>query len=285
MVVAQDPVISGWRVLGLVAAVAICIRSVTAHAAPVSEAASLTFQRSEMKRGAEAEFLTPAGLVHQRRRALAARTGQQVVTEFVEISARFRRSALVSAPIVTSRSTSIGTPVSQAIPDSASTSSGSLEVNSLTLAPPAALATCQPPPRCPQPCGMATVPATMSSVSVAGSAILPNGERTATSSPSAIPRFAASSMCISGPRPAVAAHQQRSVVHPRVLRAGITHADQPQRITPPDRHDWPAGRSLCRSHCAATGFGRPDMRRRSRRRRCGSDRPPPARAGIRRPGR
>jgi hypothetical protein len=32
----------------LVAAVAICIRVVTAQAAPVSDAASLTFQRSEM---------------------------------------------------------------------------------------------------------------------------------------------------------------------------------------------------------------------------------------------
>ena len=48
MVVAQDAVIKGWRVLGLVAAVAIRIRWVTAHAAPVSDAASLTFQRSEM---------------------------------------------------------------------------------------------------------------------------------------------------------------------------------------------------------------------------------------------
>ena len=42
MVVAQDPVISGWRVLGLVAAVAICIRWVTAHAAPVSEPAKVS---------------------------------------------------------------------------------------------------------------------------------------------------------------------------------------------------------------------------------------------------
>lgn len=48
MVVAHDPVISGWRVLWLVAAVAICILLVTASAAPVSDDASLTFQRSEM---------------------------------------------------------------------------------------------------------------------------------------------------------------------------------------------------------------------------------------------
>ncbi len=48
MVVAYEPVISGCRVLWLVAAVAICIRVVTAHAAPVSDDASLTFHRSEM---------------------------------------------------------------------------------------------------------------------------------------------------------------------------------------------------------------------------------------------
>ena len=48
MVVANEPVISGWRVLWLVAAVAIRGRLVTAHAAPVSDAASLTFHRSEM---------------------------------------------------------------------------------------------------------------------------------------------------------------------------------------------------------------------------------------------
>ena len=68
----------------MVAAVAICMRLVTAHAAPTSDDASLTFQRSEMNAGAETHLLTAARLVHQRRGTLAARSGQQVVAEFIE---------------------------------------------------------------------------------------------------------------------------------------------------------------------------------------------------------
>src|SRR4051812_45046317 len=49
MVVANVAVTSGWRVLWLVAAVAMPIRSLTAPAAPARTAASLTLNRSERK--------------------------------------------------------------------------------------------------------------------------------------------------------------------------------------------------------------------------------------------
>ena len=63
------------------------------------------------------------------------------------------------------RSTRTGTPVSHAIPDSDSTSSGSLDVNWLTFAPPALLASRQVPvPLWPQPCGTAITPAIRSLV-------------------------------------------------------------------------------------------------------------------------
>ena len=48
-VMAKLAVTSGWRVLWLVAAVAIPIRSLTAAAAPHSAAASFTLKRSETK--------------------------------------------------------------------------------------------------------------------------------------------------------------------------------------------------------------------------------------------
>src|SRR3954462_10384688 len=48
IVVAQEAVISGWRVLQLVAGVAMFMLVVTAQAAPTSDDASLTFQRSDM---------------------------------------------------------------------------------------------------------------------------------------------------------------------------------------------------------------------------------------------
>ncbi len=60
------------------------MRLVTAHAAPTSEDASLTFHRSEMNAGAEAHLLAAAGLVHQRGGTLSARARQQVVAQLVE---------------------------------------------------------------------------------------------------------------------------------------------------------------------------------------------------------
>jgi hypothetical protein len=78
----------------------------------------------------------------------------------------------VDAESIATGSTSTGTPVNQDMPASASTSFGSVDVSWLTLAPPARFANCQRPvPLCPQPCGTAIVPGTMSAVSETGSAI------------------------------------------------------------------------------------------------------------------
>ena len=59
MVVAYEAVTAGWRVLWFVAAVAMPSRSLTAPAAPERVAASLTFQRSEMK-AAPSPIASPA---------------------------------------------------------------------------------------------------------------------------------------------------------------------------------------------------------------------------------
>ena len=81
-------------------------------------------------------------------------------------------------------STRTGTPVSRAIPASASMSSGALDISRLTFAPPAVFARRQPPvPLWPHPCGTATTPATMSLVTMTGSSISPYGEAIRTLSP------------------------------------------------------------------------------------------------------
>ena len=94
-------------------------------------------------------------------------------------------------------STRTGTPVRCAIPASFSRSSGALDINRLTFAPPAPLAVRQPPvPLWPQPCGTATTPATMSLVTMTGSSISPCGDAMRTVSPSTMFAAAASSTCM-----------------------------------------------------------------------------------------
>ena len=82
-----------------------------------------------------------------------------------------RRSA---APAAATGSSRTGIPFRNAIPASRSRSSGSEEASRLTFAPPAALATCQPP-LWPQPWGTAIVPRLTSSVSVPAISIAPCG--------------------------------------------------------------------------------------------------------------
>ena len=84
IVVAYAAVIMGWRVLWLVAAVAMAIRSLTAPTAPETVAASFTLKRSEMKQCPRPELLAVAHLGDQvagRRR----RAGERVEAEFFEV--------------------------------------------------------------------------------------------------------------------------------------------------------------------------------------------------------
>ena len=108
--------------------------------------------------------------------------------------------------------------------------SGSEGASWFTFAPPASLASFQPP-RWPQPCGSATVPARHlvrdhrpaprtapdSDVMRAMSAVVERRRRAASSG-------WMRSACV-----AAAAHQQRRVVHPGVVRAQLAQADQAQR--------------------------------------------------------
>ena len=67
--------------------------------APTRDDASLTFQRSEMNAGAEAEFFAAPGFVHQRGRPLPARTRQQVVALLIEKRVQSRPNSLLIAAI------------------------------------------------------------------------------------------------------------------------------------------------------------------------------------------
>ena len=127
-------------------------------------------------------------------------------------------------------STRTGMPFRNAMPASGSRSVGVGATRAgSTFAPPAALASCQPP-RWPQPCGSATVP---------GRHLVGDLDRhldRARAATRSAPRSPSASPCargVVGMHPqrvrAPAAHQQRRVVHPRVVRAQLAQADQPQR--------------------------------------------------------
>ena len=87
-----------------------------------------------------------------------------------------------------------GIPFRKAMPASGSRSSGSADASRLTFTPPAALASYQPP-RWPQPCGSATVPGVISSVTSTGTSTAPDLLATRAVSPSARPCASASSGC------------------------------------------------------------------------------------------
>ena len=121
----------------------------------------------------------------------------------------------------------------------------------LTLTPPASLASCQPP-RWPQPCGSATVPGVISSVTFTGTSTAPLARRAGTTCRR--PRAGGRGVLgVDAQRVrAAAAHQQRRVVHPRVVRAQLAQADQPQRESPGrGRSPRPAGRppAIGRARC------------------------------------
>ena len=147
----------------------------------------------------------------------------------IETSDRGTRR-LSSAPSTRlSASTRTGMPLRNAIPASASRSSGSLLASRFTFAPPCSLASCQPP-RWPQPCGRATVPGVISSVTLTPTTSAPDLDSSLASPPSSIPCSSASSGWIRSEWVAAAAHQQRGVVHPGVVRAQLAHPDQPERV-------------------------------------------------------
>ena len=80
------------------------------------------------------------------------------------------------------------------MPASRSRSSGSELASRLKFAPACSLASCQPP-RWPHPCGSATAPGVISSVTFTGTVTAPDLDSTHTSPPSSRPQAAASSGC------------------------------------------------------------------------------------------
>ncbi len=102
------------------------------------------------------------------------------------------------------------------MPASASRSSGAPLASRFTFTPALALASCQPPPW-PQPCGSATAPGVISSVTATGTSTAPDFDSSRRGAAVLEP------VCrgVVGVDPqrldAVAAHQQRRVVHPRVV--------------------------------------------------------------------
>ena len=122
-----------------------------------------------------------------------------------------------------------GIPFRCAIPASRSRSSGSEEASRLTLAPPAAFGDAP---------AAAVAPAVRDRDRAALDLVGDRRRRSRSSraprlirqrSPSSSPSASASSGWIAGGVGAPAAHQQRRVVHPGVVRAQLAQADQPQR--------------------------------------------------------
>ncbi len=109
-----------------------------------------------------------------------------------------RRHLVLNDLAATSRdtgSTRTGMPLRNAMPASGSRSSGAELASRLTFTPPAALAVRHPPPRWPQPCGTATVPTIISSVTRTASSMSPDFDASLATPPSSRPKRSASSGC------------------------------------------------------------------------------------------
>ncbi len=165
------------------------------------------------------------------------------------------------------------------MPASGSTSAISVDISRLTLAPPgpapasspspapASLATRQPPlPLWPQPCGTATTPCLTSVGQHRRELDLAMGG----GDPHAVALGDAERLGIGRVDPrrlrAAATVEQRRVVHPRVLRAQLAHADQPQREAGVRRRARRAARSPRRSRAHRGAPCDPRARRSSRER-------------------
>ena len=152
-------------------------------------------------------------------------------------------AAAPSGAAVATASTRTGMPFRCAMPASRSRPAGSDGASRFTFTPPASFASRQPP-RCPQPCGSATVPGVISSVTSTGTSTEPDSEVSARNV--AIPEAGRRGVVGMDPQRlrAPAAHQQGRVVHPGVVRAQLAQADQPQRkVRRRAVRRTPAGRS------------------------------------------
>ena len=167
-----------------------------------------------------------------------------------------------------------GIPLRKAIPARRSRSSGAALESAFTFAPPAPFARRQPP-RCPQPCGTATVPGLISSVTFTGNSIAPSSTTRARAlRPRARGarrrRDARGAEC--GRRASRAAS-----CHPGVVRAQLAQPDQPHRVAGVARRLLPHRLSRCdrarhpRLERVVGGGGAPGAARRwrcARRGRC-----------------
>ena len=160
-------------------------------------------------------------------------------------------------------STRTGIPFRCAMPASRSRPAGSDGASWFTFTPPASFAS-RHPPRCPQPCGSATVPGVISSVTSTGTSTEPDSDVTRATSPSS--------------RPAAPRRRDESAAHacdpPRISRGELCIQELCERssrrpirlsgIVAPQRRSTDASRSISPSAAAsATCTRRSEWRTRS----------------------